>query len=68
MLLSRELPRWVGVLGAVTGSFWIAIAFYMALNNTVIGFLTGPAWLAWAVWLLAAGIILFRRAGPITLR
>ena len=68
MLLSRDFPRWLGLLGVVTGGLWIGSAFYMALNNAVIGALTGPAWLAWAVWLLSTGIILFRRAGPLALR
>lgn len=68
MLLSREFPRWLGPLGAVTGTVWIASAFYMALNNTVIEPSGGLAFLGWVVWLLATGIILFPRAGAVSLR
>lgn len=67
MLLSGEFPRWLAVFGVVTGLSWIGLVFYGTLNNTIPG-AGGIAWLAWVAWLLATGIILFRRAGPITLR
>ena len=67
MLLSRAVPRWVAVLGVATGIFWMGVAFYGTLNNTIPG-VGGIGWLAWAVWLLSTGIILFRRAGPIRSR
>jgi hypothetical protein len=64
MLLSRAFPRWVAVLGVATGLLWIGLVFYGTLTNSVPG-VAGIVWLAWAVWLLATGVILFRRAGPI---
>ena len=64
MLLSREFPRWLAVLGLVAGALWIGFAFYGTLTNSLPG-AAGFAWLAWAVWLLTTGVILFRRAGPI---
>lgn len=67
MLVSRAFPRWVAVLGVATGLFWVGLAFYGTLNNTQPG-VAGIAWLAWVAWLLSTGVILFRRAGPITLR
>lgn len=66
MLLSREFPRWLAVLGLVAGALWIGFAFYGTLTNSLPG-AAGFAWLAWAVWLLTTGVILFRRAGPIFL-
>ncbi len=65
MLLSFAFPRWLAVLGVAAGLAWIGIAFYATLNNTVPGEATGPVWLTWVLWLLATGVILFRRAGPI---
>lgn len=67
MLLSGEFPRWLGVLGVLTGGFYIGI-FFPTVLNSAFDPPVGPAFLAWVVWLLATGVILFRRAGPITLR
>jgi len=65
MLLSREFPRWLAPLGLATGVLWIGAGFYSALANNSIGGVTGFAFLGWVIWLLATGVILFRRAGPI---
>jgi hypothetical protein len=64
MLLSREFPRWLAVLGLVAGALWIVYAFDAALTGALPN-VGGIPWLTWAVWLLATGVILFRRAGPI---
>jgi len=64
MLLSREFPRWLAVLGLVAGALFIGLAFYAALTAGFPG-VSGIAWLAWAAWLLTTGVILFRRAGPV---
>lgn len=68
MLLSREFPRWLAPLGLATGVIWVGAGFYAALTNGSVGGVTGFAFLGWVIWLLATGIILFRRAGPIRSR
>lgn len=63
MLLSREFPRWLAVLGLLAGALFVGLAFYAALTARFPG-VSSIAWLTWAAWLITTGVILFRRAGP----
>ena len=67
MLLSHEFPRWLAPLGIVVGLLWIGAGFYTSLTTGSIGPVTLFAAPGLIVWLLATGVILFRRAGPMSL-
>ncbi|WP_317493344.1 DUF4386 family protein [Haloechinothrix sp. LS1_15] len=53
---SRALPRWLGTFGMVTGAGWltgaVALSFAVIVPFTVLGWL----------WMIAIGIVLWRRA------
>jgi hypothetical protein len=62
MLRARVLPRWIGWTGLVGGIAY-TMSFSLAFGPNIVGDIVGSGigWLLIVVWMLATGIVLFRR-------
>lgn len=61
-LLSRQFPWWLTILGLVAGAFGIVSSTYSAATGTIGG--GRGLWVpAMWIWMIATGVILFRRVG-----
>ncbi len=62
MLMARVLPRWVGWTGLAGAVLYGASAGYVLGASEVLDLVQFAGWLLVIVWMLATGIVLFRRA------
>lgn len=63
MISSRLFPHWIGWGGLVGGIVYaLSVALHLAPDNGVLSMGQFVGWLLIVVWMLATGIVLFRRA------
>lgn len=63
MLLTRVLPRWIGPAGLVAAVAYGAGSVFLVYDpDSALGLVQFVGWLLMVVWMLATGIVLFRRA------
>lgn len=63
MLLTRILPRWIGPTGLVAAvAYGLGSLLLVYYPDSALGLVQFGGWLLIIVWMLATGIVLFRRA------
>lgn len=63
MISSHLFPRWIGWSGLVGGiAYALSVALHLAPDNGVLSMGQFIGWVLIVVWMLATGIVLFRRA------
>lgn len=62
MLRPRLFPRWIGWTGLVGGiAYVLSVALHFAPDNSILSLGQFIGWLLIIVWMLATGIVMFRR-------
>jgi hypothetical protein len=63
MVLTAVLPRWIGWVGLVSAVGYGSGTVFLAYDpDSALGLVQVAGWLLMIVWMLATGIVLFRRA------